>query len=129
MRYSTHILGYSRASLFILLACCLVLSCGSPGIILDCYSVEMRVHDTSCASADVGWSIWSITWEDNGHEIVPLPWSRTLDLCTADIEFWAQRQCNDAGIVTVEIYVDGTLRRIRTGEGAGATARVELWID
>jgi len=49
--------------------------------------------------------------------------------CTADIELRAQRECDDDGVVTVEIYVDGALRRSRSAEGPGATAVVDYWLD
>jgi hypothetical protein len=51
------------------------------------------------------------------------------ELCTADIDLTAQRQCEDSGIVTVEIWVDGNLKRRDQGQGPSATAHIELWLD
>ena len=105
-------------------------SCGG-GVNLTCDSriVELRVHDTTCGQANVSWTIWQTTWEDRESGIRNLPWSMSQELCTADIDLTAQRQCEDSGIVTVEIWVDGNLKRRDQGQGPSATAHIELWLD
>lgn len=121
----------NRACVFlaVLSICLMVPACGGPDLTPLLSSVELRVHDTTCDSADVGWRIWTVSWEEIDHEVVPLPWSRTEDYYIADIELLAVRQCDDDGVVTVEIYVDGVLRRTATARGANATASTEIMID
>ena len=117
-----------RARLVALTAFCMVLCCQGPDMSLDCSSVELRVHDSTCTTADVIWDVWSVTWEDKGHEVVSLPWLKAVDLCDGSVEVRAKRECPDDGIVTVEIYIDEVLKKSATGEGPGAAARVESWI-
>ena len=121
--------GGCRLLLILLAASCLPLSCGGVNLTGDCYAVELRVHDTTCASAEVAWNIWYISGEENDRGVEQLPWSSVRELCTADIELWAQRECDDDGMVTVEIYIDGALRRSQTAEGPGAIASVDYWLD
>lgn len=105
-------------------------SCGGgPALYLDCPTVELRVHDTTCSQATVSWTIWQVNWEDRGSDIENLPWSMSRELCTADIDLTAQRQCGDSGIITVEIWVDGSLRRQNQAQGPSATAHTDLWLD
>ena len=121
----------ARVKKVILVLACLVLpSCGG-GVDFTCESriVVLRVHDTTCGQANVSWTIWQTTWEDRDSGIRNLPWSMSQELCTADIDLTAQRQCEDSGIVTVEIWVDGNLKRRDQGQGPSATAHIELWLD
>jgi len=129
MSYQSRIQRRRRAILALLVACILMPACGGPDLTPLLSSVELRVHDTTCGSADVGWRIWTVSWEEIDNEVVPLPWSRTEDYYVADIELLAVRQCNDDGIITVEIHVDGVLRRTGTAQGANAVARTEIMID
>jgi hypothetical protein len=121
----------SRGYVFlaVLIICLMMPACGGPDLTPLLSSVELRVQDTTCGSADVGWRIWTVSWEETDHGVVPLPWSRTEDYYIADIELLAVRQCDDDGVVTVEIYVDGVLRRTATAQGANATASTQIMID
>lgn len=110
--------------------CMLLPACGGgPDFTAVLSSVELRVHDTTCGSADVTWNVWTVSWEDRNREVVPLPWSRTRDYHVADIELLAVRECADDGVVSVEIHVDGVLRRLQTAQGANAVASTELFVD
>jgi hypothetical protein len=102
---------------------------GGPDFTAVLSTVELRVHDTTCGSADVTWIVWTVSWEDRNREVVSLPWSRTRDYHVADIELVAVRECSDDGTVSVEIYVDGVLRRSRSAQGANAVASTEFFVD
>jgi hypothetical protein len=121
----------SRGStILVLLAACIMMpACSGPDLTPLLSSVELRVHDTTCGSANIGWRIWTVSWEETDNEVAALPWSRTADYYIADIELLAERQCNDDGVVTVEIHVDGVLRRTGTAQGPNAVASAEIMID
>lgn len=117
-------------TLLIIVIASMASSCGGgPGILLDCPTVQLRVHDSSCDRAYVSWEIWMVTWEDHGQNVMALPWLHEQDLCSGEVEIWARRECTDDGTVTVEILVDGRLERSSQGHGSRANAYARLWID
>jgi hypothetical protein len=129
MSYPSTNQSRGSAILLLLAVCIMMPACGGPDLTPALSSVELRVHDTTCDSAEVGWRIWTVSWEEIDNEVVALPWSRTEDYYIADIELLAVRQCNDDGVVTVEIHVDGALRRTGTAQGPNAVASTQIMID
>jgi hypothetical protein len=116
----------------ILLALFIALSCaGGPYVDRgDPFVVELRVHDTSCASGDVAWEVWTVQWRPSDRLIATLPWSMTIDVFfDAEVKIAAQRQCDDGGTITVEIRVNDQVRMRRTGQGPFAETGASTWVD
>jgi hypothetical protein len=109
----------------------LILRCGGfgPGFTdADCYPLEFRAFDTSCATATVEWETSGSAFQD-GHEVAELPWSRALIFCEGNVSVRARRGCDDNGITTVEIWFDQNLQERGTAEGANALAQATCWVD
>lgn len=102
-------------------------ACDDARRLLGTPDISLRVVDTSCPTATVGWGDGSA---DDPRDQVSLPWERSIGSPAGLVlVLAAARDCDDDGTVTVEIRLDGRLedRGEATGPGAVAAASTSFF--
>jgi hypothetical protein len=100
------------------------LSCSDNGILSDS-TVRFNVSDTSCPAAFIvygpGGSSSSLT--------ANLPWSTSIRASNTSVVITANRECDNDGMIFVEIWIDGNLAANAAEAGPFAVAATSVWVN